>query len=61
MVNHAPNEFTDLCNRFILMQGGRIINEGSRKDILHQYYTDILHISDYNVMLEKNSAKKVVA
>lgn len=44
MVNHAPNEFTDLCNRFILMHQGRIVNEGSRKDILNQYYKDILHI-----------------
>ncbi len=61
MVNHAPNEFTDLCNRFILMQNGRIINEGSRKEILHQYYTDILHIPDYNVMLEKSMAKKALA
>lgn len=49
MVNHAPNEFIDLCNRFVLMSNGRIINEGSRKEILHQYYTDILHISDKDV------------
>lgn len=49
MVNHAPNEFTDLCNRFILMNKGRIVNEGSRKEILHQYYTDILHISDKGI------------
>ena len=46
MVNHAPNEFTDLCNRYILMHDGRILNEGSRRDILHQYYSDILHIKD---------------
>ncbi|HEU5047838.1 MAG TPA: ABC transporter ATP-binding protein [Rickettsiales bacterium] len=50
MVNHSPNEFTDLCNRFILMHKGRIVNEGSRKEILHQYYTDILHISDERVV-----------
>ena len=50
MVNHAPNEFTDLCNRFILMNNGKIINEGTRKEILHQYYTDILHISDAGVV-----------
>ena len=49
MVNHAPNEFTDLCNRFILMNKGKIINEGTSKEILHQYYTDILHISDAGV------------
>ncbi len=50
MVNHAPNEFTDLCNRFILMNKGRIINEGSRKEILSHYYKDILHISDQNIV-----------
>lgn len=44
MVNHAPNEFTDLCNRYILMHQGKVLNEGSRKDILNQYYKDILHI-----------------
>lgn len=49
MVNHAPNEFIDLCNRFVLMHKGQIINEGKRKDILHQYYKDILHISDESI------------
>jgi lipopolysaccharide transport system ATP-binding protein len=44
MVSHSPNEFTDLCNRYILIHGGRILNEGSRKDILGQYYKDILRI-----------------
>lgn len=50
MVNHTPDEFTDICNRFILMRNGRIINEGPRKEILHQYYTSILHISDEKVV-----------
>lgn len=50
MVNHSPNEFTDLCNRFILMNDGRIVNEGRRKEILHQYYTDILQISDDRIV-----------
>lgn len=50
MVNHAPDEFIGLCNRFILMDKGRIINEGSRKEILHQYYTSILHISDEKIV-----------
>ncbi len=50
MVNHAPDEFIDLCNRFVLMNKGRIINEGTRKEILHQYYTDILHISDERIV-----------
>jgi ABC-type polysaccharide/polyol phosphate transport system ATPase subunit len=44
MVDHSPNEFTDLCNRFILMHQGRIINEGTSKEILHQYYKDVLHM-----------------
>ncbi len=50
MVNHAPNEFIDLCNRYILMHQGRIVNEGSRKDILSQYYKDILHIDESAVV-----------
>jgi len=44
MVNHSPNEFMNLCNRFVLMQNGRIINEGKGKEILHQYYKDVLHM-----------------
>jgi len=49
MVNHSPNEFTDLCNHYVLMDKGKIINMGKRKEILHQYYTDILKISDEGV------------
>lgn len=49
MVNHSPNEFTDLCNQYVLMDKGKIINMGKRKEILHQYYTDILHISDKDI------------
>jgi ABC-type polysaccharide/polyol phosphate transport system ATPase subunit len=44
MVNHAPNEFTNQCNRYVLMHQGRIVNEGSRDDILNQYYKDILRL-----------------
>lgn len=44
MVSHAPNDFTALCNRFILMQQGRIIAEGGKEEILHRYYHDILHV-----------------
>lgn len=51
MVSHAPNEFTDLCNRYILMHQGRIINEGGRKEILTQYYKDILHIPTENIVV----------
>jgi len=51
MVNHSPNEFTDLCNRFVLMHEGKILNEGSRKEILHHYYTDILRISDGKIVI----------
>jgi ABC-type polysaccharide/polyol phosphate transport system ATPase subunit len=49
MVNHSPNEFTDLCTRYVLMHNGQILNEGSRKDILHQYYKDILRIPEDTV------------
>ncbi len=46
MVDHTPSEFINLCNRFILMDQGRIINEGSSKDIMRQYYKDILRIDE---------------
>ena len=38
------SEMTAMCNRFILMHQGRIINEGPAKDILRQYETDILRL-----------------
>jgi lipopolysaccharide transport system ATP-binding protein len=44
MVTHMTNDFTSLCNRFILIHNGRIINEGSSKEVLGQYYKDILHV-----------------
>lgn len=44
MVSHASNEFTDLCNRFILMHEGRILQEGPRDEILARYHRDILHL-----------------
>lgn len=44
MVTHASNEFTDLCNRFVLMDGGHVLAEGSRDEILQRYHHDILHI-----------------
>ena len=45
MVSHDNNEFTDLCNRFVLMHEGRIIAEGARDDILDRYRRDVLHIA----------------
>jgi lipopolysaccharide transport system ATP-binding protein len=45
MVTHASNEYTDLCNRFVLMHEGRILAEGPRDDILNRYHKDILHIA----------------
>lgn len=45
MVSHASNEFTNLCNRFVLMDKGKIIAEGTQQEILEQYNKEILHIS----------------
>jgi len=44
-VSHNHKEMTDICNRFLLMHQGRIINEGSAQDMLKQYESDILHIN----------------
>lgn len=46
MVNHGHHEIMDLCNRFILMHQGRIVNEGTAKEIMHQYRTEILHLPE---------------
>lgn len=44
MVSHDDNEFIGLCNRFVLMDGGRVIDEGKQADILEKYRKDILHV-----------------
>ena len=46
LVSHNHEEMMSFCNRFILMHQGRILNEGSAKDMLHQYRSDILHLPE---------------
>lgn len=45
MVSHTSNEFTDLCNRYVLMDKGKVIMEAPEKDVLEQYHHSILHIA----------------
>ena len=45
LVSHNHHEMMTFCNRFILMDKGRIINEGPADEILHQYHHDILKFS----------------
>lgn len=45
MVSHNVSDLMLLCNRFVLMHHGRIINEGNLHDIFEQYHRDILHIA----------------
>lgn len=47
MVGHGHNEVMELCNRFVLMDKGRIVNEGSFRDIMRQYHSDILHLPEH--------------
>lgn len=44
MASHNPAEMLNLCNRFLLVHEGRILNEGSGKDIFAQYDSEILHL-----------------
>lgn len=46
MISHNHQEMLDICNRFVLMHKGRLINEGSGKEIMHQYEHDILHLDE---------------
>lgn len=43
-VSHNVQEMLAICNRFILIHEGRIINEGNGADIVRQYQNDILHL-----------------
>jgi lipopolysaccharide transport system ATP-binding protein len=42
IVNHSIEEIIPLCNRFILMDHGTIIMEGSPSEVAARYYHDIL-------------------
>ena len=44
IVHHSIDQVKDLCNRFILMDQGKIISEGSCDDILRQYRKEVLKI-----------------
>ena len=44
MVNHSLEAIKSLCNRFILMDGGRIIMEDSAEEITKKYHMDILKL-----------------
>lgn len=44
LVGHGQDQFMDVCNRFVLMDQGKVINEGKREDIIRQYTTEILHM-----------------
>ena len=46
LVSHNHEDLMAFCNRFILMHQGRIINEGSAKEILRQYHQEILHLPE---------------
>ncbi len=45
-VSHSVDEMMSVCNRFILMHQGQIINEGTGAEIMKQYRRDILHLPD---------------
>jgi Cu/Ag efflux pump CusA len=44
IVSHDTQQVIRMCNRFVLMHQGRIINEGSAQDIRRQYERDILKL-----------------
>lgn len=46
IVSHNHEEMTKICNRFILMDKGRMISEGSASEILRQYESGILHFDE---------------
>jgi len=46
IVSHSLDQLKDICNRFVLIHQGRIVNEGNAKDIIHQYESDILGLAE---------------
>lgn len=46
IVTHATNDIQEICNRFLLMDGGKIIMEGTAKEVEAKYRKDILKITE---------------
>ena len=44
IVSHSIEQLKNLCNRFILVHKGRIINDGSAVDVIRHYELDILNM-----------------
>lgn len=42
IVSHSLDQVKDICNRFVLLDKGRIVNDGKAKDVISQYHKDIL-------------------
>jgi len=45
IVNHSIEQVKNICNRFVLLNQGRIINDGKADDVIKQYESDILHMA----------------
>lgn len=46
MVNHGLREIMELCNRGIVMHEGKIVREGSMRDVAEFYNREIAHHTD---------------
>lgn len=46
MVNHGVEEIMGLCNRFVLMDKGRIIADGAPDEVLKMYDDKVLHLPE---------------
>lgn len=42
IVSHATDDLQEICNRFILIDTGKIVMEGTAKEVNHKYHKDIL-------------------
>ena len=51
VVSHSVEQVREMCNRFVLVHQGRIINDGSAKDVIRQYQVDILKLEDASALL----------
>jgi lipopolysaccharide transport system ATP-binding protein len=46
IVSHSLDQVKEICNRFVLISQGRIVNDGKAADVIRQYQTEILHMAD---------------
>lgn len=57
MISHIPEEVENLCNRFVLLENGKIINDLKVQDVVREYGSLRLFMEKYYWEMSESDAK----